>query len=79
MKDGNWQTTIGRSLKGNNLGIFGLGKQELQVAGYAKAFGMKVIAWSHNLKQEDCEKVDVEYVSSADLSKKPDILTLHTK
>ena len=24
MKDGNWQTTIGRGLKGNTLGIFGL-------------------------------------------------------
>ena len=43
MKDGNWQTTIGRGLKGNTLGIFGLGKQGLQVANYAKAFGMDVI------------------------------------
>ena len=79
MKEGNWQTTIGRGLKGNTLGIFGLGKQGLQVASYAKAFGMKVIAWSHNLKQKDCEKVDVEYVSSKDLFKLSDILTIHTK
>ena len=79
MKEGNWQTTIGRGLKGNTLGIFGLGKQGLQVANYAKAFGMRVIAWSHNLKQEDCEKVGVEYVSSADLFKLSDILTIHTK
>ena len=79
MKEGNWQTTIGRGLKGNTLGIFGLGKQGLQVANYAKAFGMRVIAWSHNLKQEDCEKVGVEYVSSADLFKMSDILTIHTK
>ena len=79
MKDGNWQTTIGRGLKGNTLGIFGLGKQGLQVAKYAKAFGMKVIAWSHNLKKEDCEKVGVKYVSSADLFKMSDILTIHTR
>ena len=79
MKVGNWQTTIGRGLKGNTLGIFGLGKQGLQVASYAKAFGMKVIAWSHNLKQEDCEKVGVEYVNSLDLFKMSDILTIHTK
>ena len=79
MKEGNWQTTIGRGLKGNTLGIFGLGKQGLQVAGYAKAFGMKVIAWSHNLKRENCEIVGVEYVSSADLFKLSDILTIHTK
>ena len=79
MKDGNWQTTIGRGLKGNTLGIFGLGKQGLQVASYAKAFGMKVIAWSHNLKEEDCEKLGVEYVSSTDLFKMSDILTIHTR
>ena len=79
MKDGNWQTTIGRGLRGNILGIFGLGKQGLQVANYAKAFGMRVIAWSHNLKQEDCEKVGVEYVKSDDLFKMSDILTIHTR
>ena len=79
MKDGNWQTTIGRGLKGNTLGIFGLGKQGLQVANYARAFGMRVIAWSHNLKQEDCEKVGIEYVSSMDLFKLSDILTIHTR
>ena len=79
MKEGNWQTTIGRGLKGNTLGIFGLGKQGLQVANYAKAFGMRVIAWSHNLKQEDCEKVGVEYVKSYDLFKMSDILTIHTR
>ncbi len=79
MKDGNWQTTIGRGLNGNTLGIFGLGKQGLQVANYAKAFGMKVIAWSHNLKQEDCEKIGVNYVKSDDLFKMSDILTIHTR
>tara|TARA_B100000989_G_scaffold288095_1_gene258448 strand:+ start:11 stop:967 length:957 start_codon:yes stop_codon:yes gene_type:complete len=79
MKDGNWQTTIGRGLKGNTLGIFGLGKQGLQVANYAKAFGMRVIAWSHNLTQEDCEKVGVEYIKSDDLFKMSDILTIHTR
>ena len=79
MKDGNWQTTVGRGLKGNTLGIFGLGKQGLQVANFAKAFDMRVIAWSHNLKKEDCEKANVEYVSSSDLFKLSDILTIHTK
>ena len=76
MKVGNWQTTIGRGLKGNTLGVFGLGKQGLQVVEYAKAFGMKVIAWSHNLKQEACEKLGVEYVSSTDLFKMSLIILL---
>ena len=79
MKDGNWQTTIGRGLKGNTLGIFGLGKQGLQVANFGKAFGMKVIAWSHNLTKEDCDKINIKYVSSTELFELSDILTIHTK
>ena len=79
MRDGKWQTTIGRGLKGNILGIFGLGKQGKQVAKFGIAFGMRVIAWSHNLKKEDCEKVDVEYVSLNQLFSLSDILTVHTR
>ena len=79
MKNGNWQTTVGRGLKGRTIGIFGLGKQGLQVANFANAFGMNVIAWSHNLKKEDCEKANVKYVSSSELFELSDILTIHTK
>ena len=79
MKSGNWQTRVGRGLKGYTIGIFGLGKQGLQVANFANAFGMNVIAWSHNLKKEDCEKVNVKYVSSSELFELSDILTIHTK
>jgi D-3-phosphoglycerate dehydrogenase len=79
MKNGNWQTTVGRGLKDRTIGIFGLGKQGLQVANFANAFGMNVIAWSHNLKKEDCEKVNVKYVSSSELFELSDILTIHTK
>ena len=79
MRDGKWQTTIGRGLKGNTIGILGLGKQGKQVAHFAKAFGMRVIAWSHNLNEEECKKIDVEYVDSLDLFKMSDILTIHTR
>ena len=79
MKNGSWQTTIGRGLKGKTLGIFGLGKQGLQVVNFAKAFGMRIIAWSHNLQKEDCNKVQIEYVSSSDLFQMSDILSIHTR
>ena len=79
MKNGKWQTTIGRGLKGNILGILGLGKQGKQVANFAKAFGMRVIAWSHNLSEEECKKINIEYVESLDLFKMSDILTIHTR
>ncbi len=79
MRSGKWQTTVGRSLQGKTLGIFGLGKQGLQVGKFGKAFGMKVISWSHNLKKEDCDKAGIEYVECSDLFKKSDILTIHTR
>ena len=79
MKNGKWQTTVGKGLKGNTLGIFGLGKQGKQVANFAKAFGMNVIAWSHNLNEEECKKMSVKYAKSSDLFKMSDILTIHTR
>ena len=79
MKNGKWQTTVGQGLKGNIIGIFGLGKQGKQVANFAKAFGMRVIAWSHNLSEEECKKINIEYVQSLDLFKMSDILTIHTR
>ena len=79
MRSGRWQSTIGRSLKGKTLGIFGLGKQGLQVANFGKAFGMNTISWSHNLKKEDCNRVGVEYVQCSDLFKKSDVLSIHTR
>ncbi len=79
MKEGKWQTTIGRGLKGNTLGILGLGKQGIQVSNFAKAFGMNIIAWSHNLKKEECDRFGVKYVSCNELFSMSDILTIHTR
>src|SRR6266705_4554006 len=44
-----WQTTIGLDLEGLTLGVIGLGKLGTRTARIARAFGMKVIAWSQNL------------------------------
>ena len=79
MKNGNWQTSIGRTLYGKTLGIFGLGKQGKQVARFGKAFGMNVIAWSHNLTKEICDVEKVTLVSSDEMFKISDVLSIHTK
>jgi D-3-phosphoglycerate dehydrogenase / 2-oxoglutarate reductase len=42
MKLGQWQTGVGRSLRGKILGIYGYGRIGRVVAGYGRAFGMKV-------------------------------------
>ena len=49
-----WQSTIGPDLEGMTLGVLGLGKLGTRTANIAKAFGMKVIAWSQNLTAEKC-------------------------
>ena len=45
LREGKWQTTVGRILRGKTLGIFGYGKIGSLVAGFGKAFGMRVVAW----------------------------------
>ncbi len=79
MKNGDWQTSIGRTLYGKTLGIFGLGKQGKQVARFGKAFGMNVIAWSHNLTKEICDLENVTLASSDEMFKVSDVLSIHTK
>jgi D-3-phosphoglycerate dehydrogenase len=74
-----WQLTLGRDLEGMTLGVVGLGKLGARAAGVAKAFGMKVIAWSQNLTPERCKEVGVEYASKEDLFRNADIVTIHVQ
>jgi D-3-phosphoglycerate dehydrogenase / 2-oxoglutarate reductase len=46
LKSGKWQIGIGTTLRGKTLGVFGYGRIAATVAGYGKAFGMKVVAWA---------------------------------
>jgi D-3-phosphoglycerate dehydrogenase len=46
LRAGTWQTGVGDSLRGKTLGIYGYGRIGATVAGYGKAFGMKVLVWA---------------------------------
>ena len=46
LKAGRWQIGVGTTLRGKTLGIFGYGRIGSVVAGYGKAFGMKVLVWA---------------------------------
>jgi phosphoglycerate dehydrogenase-like enzyme len=72
-----WQSTIGVDLDGLTLGVLGLGKLGTRTARIAKAFGMKVIAWSQNLTAEKCQEAGVDYVSKEDLFRQADFITIH--
>lgn len=45
-KSGNWQSGVGKTLKGRQLGLYGYGRIARTVAGYAEAFGMRVVWWA---------------------------------
>lgn len=79
MREGRWQTTIGQDVRGKTLGLIGLGRLGEQLGGYAKAFGMTVIAWSENLTAERAAAVAVEKVTKDDLFRRADFLSIHTR
>src|SRR5262244_2509415 len=43
LKAGNWQFGVGSTIRGKVFGVYGYGRIAAVVAGYAKAFGMKVL------------------------------------
>jgi phosphoglycerate dehydrogenase-like enzyme len=74
-----WQVTLGSDIEGKTLGVIGLGKLGTRVSGVAKAFGMKVIAWSPNLTAEKCKEIGVEYATKEGLFRTADIVTIHVQ
>jgi len=46
LKGGKWQVGIGDTLRKKTLGIYGYGRIGSTVAGFGKAFGMKVLVWA---------------------------------
>ena len=80
MKAGKWQTTLGTELHGRTLGIFGYGKIGSLVAGYGRAFGMKVLVWG---REGSLERARADGFATAtgqnELFEKSDVLSLHIK
>jgi phosphoglycerate dehydrogenase-like enzyme len=74
-----WQSTIGSDLDGKTLGVVGLGKLGARVASIAKAFGMKVLAWSQNLTPDKCREAGVDYASKEDLFRQADFVSVHVQ
>src|SRR6202045_2566099 len=79
MRQGGWQTRIGRRVAGKTLGLLGLGRLGSAVARVGLAFGMKAIAWSQNLTAERASDEGVERVERAELFRRSDILSVHLR
>ena len=80
LREGRWQTTLGRTLKGMTLGIYGYGKIGSLVAGYGKAFGMKVIAYGREASAKRAHAEGVKMAASrAELFSGADVLSVHLR
>jgi D-3-phosphoglycerate dehydrogenase len=80
LRAGHWQTMLGTGVRGRTLGILGYGRIGATVAGYGKAFGMKVLAWGREKSIERARSDGVETVAAKDrLFEESDVLSLHLR
>jgi phosphoglycerate dehydrogenase-like enzyme len=79
LRDGGpWQSTIGADLHGRTLALLGLGKIGAKVAAVGRAFGMDVVAWSHNLTEERAAEHGVRRAGSlGELLEAGDFVSVH--
>ncbi len=78
VREGGWQVGLGVGLEGKTLGIIGLGRLGAVIAGYGKAFGMDVLAWSENLTPERCAEVGVGFAETKRaLMAESDVISIH--
>jgi hypothetical protein len=80
LKAGKWQTGVGTGLRGRTLGIYGYGGIGAVVAGYGKAFGMKVLVWGRETSIANARADGHAGAASKQaLFEESDVLTLHLR
>jgi len=88
LKEGAWQTasvnpqlnSLGRVLRGRTLAIWSYGKIGKLVAGYGKAFGMRVIVWGSAATRAAALADGFEAAASREaLFEQADVLSLHLR
>ena len=92
LKHGAWQQSglktssmptnfgLGTVLKGKTLGIWSYGKIGKIIAGYGRAFGMRVLVWGRDASREQAQADGFEVASSkTEFFEQSDVLTLHLR
>lgn len=80
MKKGLWQTNIGNTVNGKTIGIWGYGKIGQLIAGYARAFGAKVLVWGSLQSRQKAVTDGFESANTqADFFNSADVITLHLR
>ncbi len=79
IRRGGWQVSLGPLLAGSTLGILGLGNLGRALVPIARAFGMRVVAWSRNLTDSAAAEVGVERVDVERFYRESDVITVQLK
>lgn len=80
LRAGRWQSSLGVALRGRTLGILGYGRIGALVAGYGKAFGMKLLAWGREGSARRARADGVEVAANREaLFEHSDVLSLHVR
>jgi D-3-phosphoglycerate dehydrogenase len=80
LRAGYWQTTLGTTVRGRVLGIYGYGKIGSLVAGYGRAFGMNVLAFGREGSLARAQQDGYAVAASREaLFAESDVLSLHLR
>lgn len=81
LKAGRWQTfPIGTGLRGKTLGVYGYGRIGGVVAGYGKAFGMRVLVWAREAARAKAVADGYAAATSKEaFFEESDVVTLHLR
>src|ERR1700730_9674686 len=80
LKAGKWQIGVGHTLRDKTLGIYGYGRIGAVVAGYGRAFGMKVLVWARETAVVQARAEGYEIAGSKnEFFEQCDVLSLHMR
>jgi D-3-phosphoglycerate dehydrogenase len=80
LRAGTWQIGVGNTLRGKTLGIYGYGRIGATVAGYGRAFGMKVLVWAREASLERARRDGHSAAESKrELFESCDVISLHMR
>jgi D-3-phosphoglycerate dehydrogenase / 2-oxoglutarate reductase len=80
LREGRWQTAIGRTLRSKCLGIYGFGRIGRVVAEYGRAFGMEVVVWGSEPSRAEAAAAGYRVAPSREaFFESADVLSLHLR
>jgi D-3-phosphoglycerate dehydrogenase len=80
LKAGKWQIGVGTTLRGKTLGVYGYGRIGEVVAGFGRAFGMKVLVWAREPARRKAAADGHKPAASKEaFFEEADVITLHMR